>query len=78
MEVDVKNGKLVYTTERPKETCCEFFRGGCKATTQVTCRKCRFVQPVTVAKADMLEKYILSEALSLEVEVTESTHYGEM
>ena len=28
MEVNVKNGKLVYSTERPKETCCEYYAGG--------------------------------------------------
>lgn len=56
MKYDVAKKK--WSTYEDKEQNCEFFRGGCKATSQKKCRLCRFVSPNRGEKIRVYEEII--------------------
>lgn len=60
MNVEVKNGKLNWTTNEKKERRCQYLiDGNCKATTQTECGKCRFTQPTTHGEVYVLRDKVI-------------------
>ena len=94
MKAIVTGKEIKWQTERKNETTCQYFRGGgCQATTQETCMKCRFASPGTGFERDELKRMTIDltkriQDMELEekkmktrilaAQIMESTHYGEM
>lgn len=60
MKVDVIDGSVKWGSTMEKETMCEYYRpkdrGGCKCTSQTSCRKCRFIHPCSGFEKEMLRE----------------------
>lgn len=70
MKVEVSENEVKWRADKEKETHCEFYRGECKATTQTSCLKCRFINPCSQYARKIYE----DKLIKLKADNTELDH----